>query len=120
MRSVIIRVLELSKLAAVFPCPEDNVLSRPGMQNSCIFTRNFGPAKIPLFYTGEYMMMQCMGHYPIESWIIYKQLTPVPRKRSGQTVIRESSVKEEWILQLCTPKGWSKKVPIDNGEAVSI
>lgn len=102
----------------LFPCLETEVVSRPGMSDACIHTRNFGPDKLPLDHTAEQMIMQCMGRYPVESWIVFKRLTPVPRKRSGTKVIREAAVKEEWVLQLCTEKGWSKGAVLENGEEV--
>lgn len=108
---------ELALLKQTFPCPEDEVLNRPGMQESCIFTTE--RVRFKETNTQVQMMIQCMGLYPLKSWIIFKKLTINEGNYDKENVVNKPYVKETWTFQICTAKGWSKNIEVRDGKKVS-
>lgn len=91
-----------------FPCPESKILEAPGIVESCIFTRSYGPTTLSEYKTPEQVMMQCLAHYPISSWVIYRQ----------HTEVHPHQVRKQWMRKKCTDHGWSEPEAVENGDKV--
>lgn len=87
----------------------------PGVLERCVYTVNFNPSKLALHQTTQQLMMQCLGQYPLDSWVVYKQATVARTKTNG---IKTTVVDHQWIMRSCSANGWSEPIVDEQGEEV--